>query len=501
MKKLFIFNTASFKKEEFIPIHDPVGMYCCGPTVYNYAHIGNLRTYIFEDVLKRVLLFLGYKVKHVINITDVGHLTSDADIGEDKMEKGASREGKTVWEIAKYYTDAFKQNIKELNILEPDIWPRATDHIEDMINTIKILEQKGYTYKTGDGIYFDTSKFPRYAEFAKLDVENLEAGSRVDMGEKRNVTDFALWKFSPKDKKRQMEWNSPWGIGFPGWHIECSSMSLKYLKQPIDIHCGGMDHIRVHHTNEIAQAEAATQEKFVKYWLHGEFLVLDKGKMAKSSGNFITLDLLKEKGILPLSYRYFCYSAHYRSPLIFSFEAVNAAQTGYINLKKAIKFYTNKPKQDNQISNENVEKMLSSFFDAVCDDLNLPVACASLWSLVKNNNFTREEKYIAIQEADKILGLDLLKEEKEESIVKEFDRNGLRIRFILSDDIDEKLIENVVSLVWARYDARRNKNFSEADKIRNKLTELKIEIRDLPNSVVECKIKTSLDKELQEKIK
>ncbi|MEK7680549.1 MAG: class I tRNA ligase family protein, partial [Patescibacteria group bacterium] len=276
---MFLFNTLTRKIEEFKPIKKGrVGIYACGPTVYNYAHIGNLRSYVFEDVLKRVLLYNGYKVKHIINITDVGHLTSDGDVGEDKMEKGAQREGKTAWEVAEFYAKAFKNDLNGLNILEPDKWPKATDHIKQQIKLIKILEKKGLTYKTNDGIYFDTSKLIDYGKLAQLEKQELKAGARVELGEKKNITDFALWKSSApkgarpergegslKKQKRQMEWKSPWGIGFPGWHIECSAMAEKYLGQPFDIHCGGIDHIPVHHTNEIAQSEAAYGKPLANY--------------------------------------------------------------------------------------------------------------------------------------------------------------------------------------------------------------------------------------------
>ena len=291
-----IFDTYTRKKRKFVPIEKgKVGIYCCGPTVYNYAHIGNLRTYVFEDVLRRVLEYNGFEVKHVMNITDVGHLTSDADTGEDKIEVGARREGKSAWEIADFYTKAFFRDIERLNILKPKIVCKATDHINEMIELIKKLEEKNYTYRTSDGIYYDTSKFKEYGKLSGMNFkdlnEKLKAGARIEFNpEKKNITDFALWKFSPKDKKRQMEWNSPWGIGFPGWHIECSTMSMKYLGEHFDIHCGGIDHIPIHHTNEIAQSEAATGKKFVNYWVHGAFLVLSKNiKMAKSGENFITI--------------------------------------------------------------------------------------------------------------------------------------------------------------------------------------------------------------------
>jgi cysteinyl-tRNA synthetase len=487
-KKLLLYNTASRQKEEFVPLHDPVGMYCCGPTVYNYAHIGNLRTYIFEDVLKRVLTSLGFKVKHVVNITDVGHLTSDADTGEDKMEKGASREGKTVWQIAEYYAGIFKQNIKDLNILEPGVWPKATDHIPEMIKMITALQEKGFTYKTKDGIYFDTAKFPAYADFAKLDVENLQAGSRVDMGDKRSATDFALWKFSPKDKKRQMEWDSPWGTGFPGWHIECSAMSLKYLEQPLDIHCGGSDHVRVHHTNEIAQAEAATGRQFVKYWLHGEFLVLDKGKMAKSSGDFLTLDSVKEAGIPPLAYRMFCYTAHYRSPLMFSWDGLKSAGQGLVNLKKLVFSETKKPASADSVSRETAGRILEPFYDSLCDDMNMPVACAHVWTLLKDPALSAKEKYCAVEAADSVLGLDLLKDDRASETVTEVERSGVKLKLVSASAPDAARVDAIAALVAQRQEARATKNFDKADSIRMQLAALGVELKDLPGGVAECRL-------------
>src|SRR6056297_341464 len=274
MSVIYLYNTLSRKKEEFKPIiKNEVGLYTCGPTVYNYAHIGNLRTYLFEDFLKRMFLYNDYKVKHVMNITDVGHLVGDGDMGEDKLELGAKREKKSAWDIADYYFQAFLSDLKYLNIIEPNKWYKATGTIKEQIDLIKTLEKKGYTYKTSDGLYFDTSKLDDYNKLNKQKLEDLRDGARVEKNnEKKNSTDFALWKFSPQDKKRQMEWQSPWGLGFPGWHIECSAMSLKGLGDQLDIHCGGMDHINVHHTNEIAQSEAATDKKFFNYWIHGAFL-------------------------------------------------------------------------------------------------------------------------------------------------------------------------------------------------------------------------------------
>ncbi len=277
--ELFLYNSLTRSKERFQPLTPgQVGLYTCGPTVYNYAHIGNLRTYLFEDVLKRALAYNGYTVKHVMNITDVGHLTGDRDMGRDKLEEGARREGKTAWEIAAYYTAAFRQDMERLNILEPSIWCKATDTIPEQIALIQTLEEKGYTYRTRDGIYFDTARFPDYTKLSHQNIEALQEGARVEINpEKRNATDFALWKFSPADVRRQMEWDSPWGTGFPGWHIECSAMSMKYLGDQLDIHCGGTDHIDVHHTNEIAQSEAATGKPFFRFWMHGAFLIISGG--------------------------------------------------------------------------------------------------------------------------------------------------------------------------------------------------------------------------------
>ena len=321
MNKLTLYNTLARKKETFVPLKKgSVGMYCCGPTVYNYAHVGNLRSYIFEDVLRRVLEFNKFKVKHVTNITDVGHLTSDADVGEDKMLKGAKREKKTVWQIAEFYTKAFKDDIIKLNIKNPNTWSKATDHIKEQITLIQILEKKGFTYQAGGNVYFDTSSVKDYGKLAKLDLK-ADTKERVEEDKnKKNKHDFVLWFTKSKFQDQGMKWKSPYGTGYPGWHIECSAMSMKYLGKQFDIHCGGIDHIPVHHTSEIVQSESATGKKpWVKYWLHNEFLVLRKGeKMAKSGDNFITLQTLEEKEFHPLDYRYFCLGTHYRKPLMFS---------------------------------------------------------------------------------------------------------------------------------------------------------------------------------------
>ena len=365
--KIKLYNTLSRRKEIFKPIKKGfVGIYTCGPTVYWYQHIGNLRSYIFADVLKRVFLYDKYKVKHVINVTDVGHLTSDADEGEDKMEKAVLREHKKAEVIANFYWQEFKNDFKKLNIAEPNIWCKATQHIKEQIKLIKKLEKKGVTYKTSDGIYFDTSKLKDYGKLAKLNKQGLEAGKRIEIGEKKNITDFALWKFSPLMNangkllpKRQQEWESPWGVGFPGWHIECSAMSMKYLGEHIDIHTGGIDHIPVHHTNEIAQSETATGKKFVNYWLHGDFLNFKGKKISKSTGGLYTISELQEKGFNPLAFRYLTFITHYRDPLNFSLESLQSAQDAYNRLKNII----SELKNDKRIS----RKYLKQFNSAIND--------------------------------------------------------------------------------------------------------------------------------------
>src|SRR6478672_237329 len=334
---LRLYDTYSRRLREFAPLDatGAVGIYTCGPTVYDYQHIGNYRTFLFEDTLKRVLRFNGYRVRHVMNITDVGHLTSDADTGEDKMEKGARRTGRTAWEIAALYTQAFQEDIAALNIEPPDVLPRATDHIPEQIEFIADLERRGFTYATADGIYFDTSHQPDYGFLARLDLAGLEAGKRVGLGDKRNATDFALWKLSPPSSARQMEWDSPWGKGFPGWHIECSAMAQKYLGDYFDVHCGGEDHIPVHHTNEIAQTVARVGTRLANFWMHGYFLVQNDAKMAKSAGEFLRVAALVDRGYDPLAFRYLCLTGHYRTQLNFTWEALDAAATGLARMRNA----------------------------------------------------------------------------------------------------------------------------------------------------------------------
>lgn len=415
MEKIYLYNTLSREKELFMPINEgKVLIYSCGPTVYHYAHIGNLRTFVFADILNNTLKQAGYNVKHQINITDVGHLVSDADDGEDKMEKGAKREGKSVWDIAKYYTDAFFSDLSLLNIdKDKFIWTKATDFIEEQIDMVKILEKKGYTYKTSDGIYFDTSKFPKYREFANLDIEGLQKGKRVEdeKNEKKNKTDFALWKFSSKDKKREMEWDSPWGIGFPGWHLECSSMSRAVLGEHIDIHTGGIDLVPVHHTNEIAQSECSLDDgkRFVNYWMHVNFLNLDKGKMSKSFGEFLRLNSILEKNISPISYKYLLLMTHYRKELKFSFDSLIAAENAYNKLKK--KFISISQNGKERISLENLSKEAlkykKEFISAMYDDLNTSVALSKMWALINDKNIKDEEKHTLLIFFDKYFKINL----------------------------------------------------------------------------------------------
>ncbi|MBS3073375.1 cysteine--tRNA ligase [Candidatus Pacearchaeota archaeon] len=454
---LKLYNTLTRKKEDFEPIlKRQAGIYTCGPTVYNYAHIGNLRTYIFEDLLKRVLLYDGFNVKHVMNITDVGHLQGDTDEGEDKVEMSARKEKKSAWDIARAYEEAFKNDLVLLNIQEPDIWCRATEHIKEQIELIKKLEEKGYTYKIeNDGIYFDTSKLKDYGKLAKLKKQNLKAGARIAFASgKRNITDFALWKFSPEDSKRQMEWPSPWGIGFPGWHVECSAMSMKYLGETFDIHCGGIDHIPVHHANEIAQSEVATGKPFVNYWLHGNFLVLNKGKMAKSSGAFLKLQSLLEKGYEPLSYRYFCLTAHYRNELVFSWENLDAANAAFKNLKNKIREI--KSNLCGSARSSHVQEYKQQFIEAINEDLDIPKALVIFWKALKDNELSNTEKYGLIIDFDKIfgLGLDSIKEEE----------------VIINEELKELIAE--------REKSRKDKKWKKADEIRDKIKKLGFIVED-----------------------
>lgn len=454
-----LYNTRTRKKEEFKPLQDDkVRFYSCGPTVYNYAHLGNLRTYVFNDILKRALQFNGYKVEHVMNITDVGHLTDDADDGEDKMEKGAQREGKTVWDIARFYTEEFQKDIHKLNILDPDQWPKATDHIKEMIDINKMIEEKGYAYMANGNLYFDTSKFERYADFARLNLDNLNEGARTGKDEgKKNHTDFVLWfslEGSKYGSKHSMKWDSPWGVGYPGWHIECCAMSSKYLGNKFDIHTGGIDHIPVHHTNEIAQAETAFGvHPWVNFWVHGNFLVTDKEKMAKSTGNFLRMGLLEEKGYEPMAYRYFCLTAHYRSELTFSWEALENAQISYKKLKNRIIGIKQEPDAGENTDTSAYEER---FREAVADDLNMPVALATLQELVGDSTIKNSAKLPILEKFDEVLGLGIADMESE---------------YISAPEDIQKMLEE-------REAARKEKDFNKADSIRDSIKEKGYEIYD-----------------------
>ncbi len=457
--EVHLYNTLTRRKSRFVPINgNRVGLYTCGPTVYNFAHIGNLRTYIFEDILKRVLIYNGFDVLHVMNITDVGHLTGDRDMGEDKMEKGAQREGKTAWEIAAFYTEAFRQDIRALNILDPTIWVRATDTIPDQIALIRVLEEKGFTYRTTDGIYFDTARFPDYARLSRQNRDALQEGARVEKNvEKRNPTDFALWKFSPVDVRRQMEWDSPWGLGFPGWHIECSAMSMKYLGDSLDIHCGGTDHIDVHHTNEIAQSEAATGKPSFNFWMHGEFLNIQGGKkMAKSEGNFLTLDnAFTEQGLDPLVFRYAAFLSHYRKPMEYSDTSVEAARNGLRHLRQQVRRLVESTTEGSAIVDPEFRER---FLEPLRDDLNMPRAMAVVQELLKSD-LAEPVKLATVRDFDTaVLGLEL-------------DRPPAAAPIPV----------DVAALAAARTQARKEKNWALADELRDRLTAMGYVVKDTPD--------------------
>jgi cysteinyl-tRNA synthetase len=452
---LSLYNTLTRRKETFTPLKaGEVGLYTCGPTVYNFAHIGNLRTYLFQDILKRVLTYNGYRVKHVMNITDVGHLTGDRDMGEDKMEQGAQREGKSAWDIAAFFTKAFQEDLKGLNILDPTIWCKATDTILEQIDLIRMLEEKGYTYKTSDGIYFDTARFPDYVKLSRQNLDALQEGARVEKNpEKRNFTDFALWKFSPKDAQRQMEWDSPWGVGFPGWHIECSAMSMKYLGDQLDIHCGGTDHIDVHHTNEIAQSEAATGKPFFNFWMHGAFLNITGGKkMAKSSGNFLTLtSTFSDQGIDPLVYRFAAFQTHYRKPMEYSDEAIQAARNGYNHLKNQVRQLFD---QAGVPAAEVDADHKTRFLTAINDDLNMPRAMAAVQETLKSD-LPPAVKLATVLDFDQVLGLSL---------------NQVTADEALPAEIEAKLAQ--------RQQARADKNWTLSDQLRDEIKALGYQVQD-----------------------
>ncbi|MBU4056483.1 cysteine--tRNA ligase [Patescibacteria group bacterium] len=448
-----LYNTLSRKKEEFKPINPPnVGLYTCGPTVYWSTHIGHMSKYVGDDILRRALLYNGYKVKHVMNVTDVGHLTSDEDAGEDKMEKGAKREGLTVWEVAKKYEKEFFGAMDALNALRPDVVARATEHIAEQIELIKRLEQNGYTYETDAAVFFDVSKFPEYWKLSGQKLEEKKIGAREDVfidKQKKNPYDFALWfKRTGRFANHTMHWKSPWGDGFPGWHIECSAMSMKYLGESFDIHTGGIDHIGVHHPAEIAQSEGATGKPFVKYWIHRVFIMIDGQKMSKSLGNFFTLKDITERGFKPMALRYLLLTAHYRTGLNFTWKSLEAAQNALDNLYDIFKEY-DEPK----IGCAELER---EFLKAINDDMDTPKALAVMWNLIKSN-YPSAAKKQSLLKMDKVLGLGLDKVKKKTA----------------------KIPAEVKELVAEREKARKEKNWVKADELRKKIEKEGFMVEDM----------------------
>ena len=465
---LKLYNTLTKQKEEFKPLEgNEVRIYSCGPTVYSFAHIGNFRAYIFMDNLRRVLQANGYTLKHVMNITDVGHLESDADEGEDKMEKAAKKENKDPYEIAAFYTDIFFRDMGRLNIQRPEIIAKATDHIKDMIEFVKVLVEKGYVYETSRALYFDISKLDKYPVLSNRNLDDQIAGARVDVDpEKKNPYDFAVWIKAPEN--HIMKWESPWGLSYPGWHLECSAMGKKYLGKEFDIHTGGVDHIPTHHENEIAQSKGCTGHIPAKRWMHVEFLQVDGGKMSKSLENTYTLDQLQEKGIEPLAYKLFCYTAHYRTKLNFTFDSAISSQKALNRLRES--YLLHLESEDNNVEKEKIEEYRKRFMDAVNDDLNMPLAMGIVWEVARNEIKSKQYAKLLI-EFDKILGLDIEHSkdylEKEEKI---------------------ELPEEIKSLVEQRKQTRENKDWAESDRIRNLLKEQGYVVKDTKEGQVIEKI-------------
>ena len=453
-----IYNTLTKKVEELIP-NEPgkIKMYTCGPTVYHYAHIGNLRTYIFEDIFEKTLKYIGYEVTRCMNITDVGHLTSDSDSGEDKMLKGARREHKTVLEIADYYTQEFKSDCEKLNIRWPDIVSPATNNIDEYIKIIEKLLEKGLAYISGGNVYYDTSKLNDYYVLTNHKEDEMVVGARVGVEEdlnKKNQADFVLWFTKSKFEDQELKWESPWGLGYPGWHIECSGIALKYLGEKIDIHCGGVDNVFPHHTNEIAQSEGYVGHKWCNYWVHGEHLNDLNGKMSKSKGEFLTVSVLEEKGYNPLAYRYLCLKSYYHNVLTFSYDILDGAQNEYNKLKNKIKNIT---ANNEEIQLDKIDEYNKKFKDALSNDLNTSMALTTLYDVLKEN-MNNNTKLELIKNFDEVLSLNLLKEENKE--------------------IDENLLKQINKLIEKRNQAKQNKNYEEADKIRNQLLDMNIIIKD-----------------------
>ena len=456
--KVYLYNTLTRREEEFKPLKDgAVSMYSCGPTVYNYAHIGNMRTYVFTDTLTRMLRFFGYDVNSIMNITDVGHLTDDGDNGADKMAQAASREKKTPWEIAEYYTSVFLEDLAKLNIVLPNMMPRVTDHIDEMLDFVLALQDKGFTYETSDGIYFDISKFPGYGKLSRVNLDEQLAGARVEVNEEtKHPADFALWTKAPKE--HIMQWPSPWGMSYPGWHIECSTLCYKYLGERLDIHTGGVDHIPIHHENEIAQSEALFGHPAVNYWLHAEFMMVNGGKMSKSLGNTYTVSDLAKMGYHPLAFRYFCLNAHYRNKLNFTFDAMNAAQTAYKRFLESALAHKNAA----DIQTDELAGMLESFDRFVSKDLNLPAALGILWNMARLP-VKSKQIYDALCRCDAIMGLNV---ENCETILKEL------------KPAEADIPEEIKQLVEQRQAARAEKNWAEADRLRDQITAAGYAVKD-----------------------
>ena len=473
MERIYIHNTYSGQKEVFIPLREnTVGLYCCGPTVYNFAHIGNLRTYLFEDLLRRTFEFFGYRVNHVMNITDIGHLTNDTDDGEDKMLQSAQAQKKSVHEIATFYTDAFFKDCTHLNILHPSVVCKATEHINEMITLAKDIEAHGFSYISGGNVYFDTSKFKNYG--LQKGTQNKELlRSRVGHDQsKKNTNDFVLWFTKSKYKNHTMLWDSPWGKGYPGWHLECSAMSIRYLGEQFDIHCGGIDHIPIHHTNEIAQVEAITNRQWVRYWVHGEFLLMNEKKISKSAGGFVTLPDLSTNGFDPLDFRYLCLSGHYRSQLQFSLDALNTARNARLRLMeriaRAAQKNTDLLRIVAEISWEDITEHGKHIYKngarAIAHDLNSPQLLSVVWALAKDTSLSSIHKLWLIHKFDAILGLNILSTCVSSTSTRE-DPN------YLSDTA-------INTLMNKRVLARKNKNWGAADEIRMQLHQHGVEITD-----------------------
>ncbi len=464
-----LYNSLTRTKEDFVPIDEKlVKMYTCGPTVYHFAHIGNLRSYIMEDVLEKYLRYVGYPVKRVMNITDVGHLSSDADTGEDKMLKGAKREKKTVMEIAKFYTDAFFEDCKKLNIKMPDVVEPATGCIDEFIKVIEGLIEKGYAYEAGGNIYFDTSKLSQYYVFNNFAEEDLQDGVREGVEKddnKRNKADFVLWFTKSKFEDQELKWDSPWGIGYPGWHIECSCISMKHLGEYLDIHCGGIDNAFPHHTNEIAQSEAFVGHKWCNYWFHVLHLNTNSGKMSKSKGEFLTVSLLESKGYLPVVYRLFCLQSHYRKSLVFSYENLDNAKVAYEKLVARIA----KLSSDGKVDENKFSELKKIFTDAMDNDINTSLAITALYDVLKSDANDATKRAL-IADFDKVLSLDLLA--AADNTGKE-EENG-----------DDELTKTVNEMIAKRAEAKKAKDFATADKIRDELKEMGIIIKDTAQGVV-----------------